>query len=74
MIFYSQYVAFKTDLREGEVELSLVLKPQANIVRGERTVDPDKDNIRVIGDQETLGELLETYESISCGYLVNSQS
>lgn len=74
MIFYSQYVAFKTDLREGEVELSLVLKPQANIVRGERTVDPDKDNIRVLGDQETLGELLETYKSISCGYLVNSQS
>lgn len=56
------------------MELWLVLKPQGSIVQGERTVDPDKDNLRVLGDQEALAELVETHENASHGHLVSYQS
>lgn len=74
MFFNPQHVANETALPADEVELWLVLKPQVSIVGGERTIDPDKDIFRVLGDQETLAELLATYENTSRGYLVNSHS
>jgi hypothetical protein len=69
--FYLQYVALKTALRTDEVEICLVNEPQANVIRAERTIDPKKDNLRVLGDQETLAELIKDYHNISLGYLVN---
>ncbi|KAK7362818.1 hypothetical protein VNO77_04941 [Canavalia gladiata] len=64
-----QYVAFKTALLADEVELCLVEEPQANIIRSERTVEAEKDKLRVLGDQETLAEL-NTDHNVSCGYLL----
>ncbi|KAK2436607.1 RING 1B [Trifolium repens] len=63
-------VANETALPVDEVELWSVLKPRTNIVDGERTVDPDRDNLRVLDDQETLAELMRDYENTSYGYLV----
>ncbi|MCI08445.1 putative E3 ubiquitin-protein ligase RING1a-like, partial [Trifolium medium] len=64
------HVANETALPVDEVELWLVLKPQTSIVHGERTIDPDRDNLRVLGDQETLAELMGDYENANYGYLV----
>ncbi|XP_027347402.1 putative E3 ubiquitin-protein ligase RING1a isoform X2 [Abrus precatorius] len=64
-----QFVAIKTMLLADEVELCLVEEPQASIIRGKRTVEPDKDKLRVLGDQETLAEL-GTYHNVSCGHLL----
>ncbi|XP_061371441.1 putative E3 ubiquitin-protein ligase RING1a isoform X2 [Gastrolobium bilobum] len=61
-----QYVALKASLQADEVELCLVKEPQAEIIRAERTVDPDKDKLHVLRDQETLAEL-KTYHNVSCG-------
>ncbi|KAL1327169.1 putative E3 ubiquitin-protein ligase RING1a isoform X1 [Arachis hypogaea] len=56
----SKYVAVKTAQQPDDVELCLVEEPgepQVNIIRGERTVDPKKDKVRALGEQETLAEL-----------------
>lgn len=65
-----KHVANETALPANEVELLLVLKPRASIVGGESTIGPDRDNLRVLEDQETLAELLGDYENTSYGYLV----
>ncbi|XP_045823874.1 putative E3 ubiquitin-protein ligase RING1a [Trifolium pratense] len=65
-----KHVANETALPVGEVELWLVLKPQTSIVHGERTIDPNRDNLRILGDQETLAELMGDYENANYGYLV----
>ncbi|XP_020203011.1 putative E3 ubiquitin-protein ligase RING1b isoform X2 [Cajanus cajan] len=54
-----KYVALKTEVVQAdEVELCLVEDPQAYILGGERSVDDiNKDKLRVLGDEETLGEL-----------------
>jgi hypothetical protein len=72
LFFNLQLVANETALPVDEVELWSVLKPQTNIVDGERTVDPDRDNLRVLDDQETLAELMRDYENTSYGYLVKN--
>lgn len=59
---------------EAEVDLWLILKPRSSFEEGERTIDPNTDNLRILEDQETLAELLGTYENTSHGYLVNSQN
>nr|KYP39529.1 E3 ubiquitin-protein ligase RING2 [Cajanus cajan] len=69
-----KYVALKTEVVQAdEVELCLVEDPQAYILGGERSVDDiNKDKLRVLGDEETLGELY-TPSVISRGPMVNSQ-
>ncbi|KAK7319713.1 hypothetical protein RJT34_04438 [Clitoria ternatea] len=63
-----QYVALKAAVLADAVELCLVEKPQENIVRGERTVDPNIDRLRVLEDG-TLAELT-TYRNVISGHLV----
>ncbi|KAI4299406.1 hypothetical protein L6164_032873 [Bauhinia variegata] len=63
-----QYIARQTALQADEVELSLVKEQQANVIRAAGTVNPCKDQLQVLGEQETLAEL-ET-DSLSCGYLL----
>ena len=75
IVFYLQYVALKTALQADEVELYLVEEPggpQEKIISGERTVDSDKDKLRVLGEQETLAELISS--NLILGHLVNSQN
>ncbi|RDY00464.1 putative E3 ubiquitin-protein ligase RING1a, partial [Mucuna pruriens] len=67
-----KYVALKSGLLAHQVELSLVQDPKINIISGEGTVDPEKDKLRVLGDEETLAELF-TWNAKTCGHLVNSQ-
>ncbi|TKY59239.1 putative E3 ubiquitin-protein ligase RING1a [Spatholobus suberectus] len=64
-----QYVAVKAEVLADEVELCLVEEPQVNIIRGEGTVDPNKDKLRVLGDEETLAELY-TRNVTSCAHLI----
>ncbi|RDY01370.1 hypothetical protein CR513_15315, partial [Mucuna pruriens] len=65
------YVALKSGLLAHQVELSLVQDPKINIISGEGTVDPEKDKLRVLGDEETLDEF--TWHAMTYGHLVNSQ-
>ncbi|KAK7400608.1 hypothetical protein VNO78_11821 [Psophocarpus tetragonolobus] len=53
----SKYVALKVELLVDQVELYLVEDSQVNIIRGELTIDPDKDKVRILRDEETLVEL-----------------
>ncbi|KAL5054208.1 hypothetical protein RYX36_034890 [Vicia faba] len=65
-----KHVANQTAMHEDEVELWLILKPRSSFEEGGRTIDPNTDDLRILEDQETLAELLGTYENTSHGYLV----
>ncbi|KAI4296777.1 hypothetical protein L6164_036702 [Bauhinia variegata] len=63
-----KYVSRQTAMQANEVELSLVKEQQANIKRAAGTVNPCKDKLQVLGEQEILAEL-ET-DNLSCGHLL----
>lgn len=67
-----QYVELKAKLQENQVELFLIEESEANIVMGDITIDPDKDKLRVLRDEETLAQLY-TPNVTNCGHLVNSK-
>ncbi|KAE9607220.1 putative aminoacyltransferase, E1 ubiquitin-activating enzyme [Lupinus albus] len=64
-----QYVALQAAVQADKVELFLVKDPQANIIRGERLVVPDKDGLHVLSKGRTLVEL-KIYDNLCLGYLV----
>ncbi|KAK4271583.1 hypothetical protein QN277_020257 [Acacia crassicarpa] len=63
-----QYVALQTAVQVDEVEICLVKEHQANIIRAAGSVDPCKDNLQVLREQETLAELKP--DNFSCGHLL----
>lgn len=69
LFYFLQYVALQTAVQVDEVEICLVKEQQANIIRAAGSVDPCKDNLQVLREQETLAELKP--DNFSCGHLVN---
>ncbi|XP_057420069.1 putative E3 ubiquitin-protein ligase RING1a [Lotus japonicus] len=66
-----EHVALKTGLQVDEVELWLVSQPENSILEGERTADAAKDNLRLLGDEEILAELISSGADVTvCGHLV----
>ncbi|KAG4959892.1 hypothetical protein JHK87_036525 [Glycine soja] len=64
-----KYVALKVELLPNEVELSLVEESQTNVMRDELIVDPNKDKLRVLRDEETLADLYKPNVT-NCGHLL----
>ncbi|KAL2344075.1 hypothetical protein Fmac_005360 [Flemingia macrophylla] len=65
-----KYVALTTEVQAEEVQLYLVEEPQTYIQGGEKSVDDiNKDKLRVLEDEETLGELY-TPTLISLGPMI----
>ncbi|OIV92229.1 hypothetical protein TanjilG_31148 [Lupinus angustifolius] len=64
-----QYVALQAAVQADKVELFLVKDPQANIIRGERLVDADKDELHFLSEGRTLAEL-KIYDNLCLDYLV----
>lgn len=57
-----------------EVELWLVSQPENSILEGERTADAAKDNLRLLGDEEILAELISSGADVTvCGHLVSPE-
>ncbi|KOM31017.1 hypothetical protein LR48_Vigan01g057200, partial [Vigna angularis] len=67
-----KYVEIKAELQADQVELFLIEESEANVVTGNITIDPDKDKLRVLQDEETLAQLY-TPNVTNCGHLVNSK-
>ncbi|KAK7400603.1 hypothetical protein VNO78_11813 [Psophocarpus tetragonolobus] len=57
MKILSKYVALKVELLVDQVQLYLVEESRVNIIRGELTIDPEKDKLRILRDEETLAKL-----------------
>ncbi|CAL0331384.1 unnamed protein product [Lupinus luteus] len=64
-----QYVAIQAAVQADKVELFLVKDPQVSIIRGERLVDPDKDELHVLSEHRTLAEL-KIYDNLCLAHLV----
>ncbi|WVZ26691.1 hypothetical protein V8G54_005235 [Vigna mungo] len=64
-----KYVELKAKLQENQVELFLIEESEANIVMGDITIDPNKDKLRVLRDEETLAQLY-TPNVTNCGHLL----
>ncbi|KAK7252138.1 hypothetical protein RIF29_35884 [Crotalaria pallida] len=64
-----QYVALQHAIQADKVELFLIKEPQADVIRGERPVDPHKDELHVLSEQRTLAEL-KIHDNLCLGYLV----
>ncbi|KAK7273233.1 hypothetical protein RIF29_14282 [Crotalaria pallida] len=65
------YVAPQHAVQADKVELFLVKETQADVVRGERPVDPEKDELHVLSEQMTLGEL-KIHDNLCLGYLLTA--
>ncbi|KAK7283867.1 hypothetical protein RIF29_13615 [Crotalaria pallida] len=66
---YSKYVAPQHAVQTDKVELLLVKETQADVVRGERPGDPEKDELHVLSEQMTLAEL-KIHDNLCLAYLV----
>ncbi|XP_017434684.1 putative E3 ubiquitin-protein ligase RING1b [Vigna angularis] len=64
-----KYVEIKAELQADQVELFLIEESEANVVTGNITIDPDKDKLRVLQDEETLAQLY-TPNVTNCGHLL----